>query len=82
MTSRILELAYTATDMAGFAADLGYTGRPFDWDPERRRDLRAELDAACFHLYGLQRPEVEHVMGTFPIARLFVARMKQHTVST
>jgi hypothetical protein len=69
MDSRVLELTYTAVDMAGFAADLGYNGAPFRWDPERRRQLRAELDAACFHLYGLERPEVEYVMETFPIVR-------------
>lgn len=69
MTSRVVELTYTATDMSGFAADLGYHGPPFRWDPERRRHLRSELDAACFHLYGLDRPEVEYVMETFPIVR-------------
>ena len=69
MDSRVLELTYTAVDMAGFAADLGYDGEPFRWDPERRRLLRAELDAACFHLYGLNRTEVEYVMETFPIVR-------------
>jgi hypothetical protein len=55
--------------MAGFAADLDYNGQPFEWDPERRRRLRAELDAACFHLYGLDRTEAEYVMETFPIVR-------------
>jgi hypothetical protein len=29
--------------------------------------LRCELDAAFFHLYGLAREDVEHVMSTFPI---------------
>ena len=69
MRPRVLELTYTAVDMAGFAADLGYDGPPFGWDPERRRQLRAELDAACFHLYGLNRDEVDYVMDTFPVVR-------------
>lgn len=69
MLPRVLELTYTAVDMAGYAADLGYHGPPFRWDPERRRQLRAELDAACFHLYGLDRDEVEYVMETFPIVK-------------
>ncbi|MGH9056790.1 MAG: hypothetical protein ACRDYY_13170, partial [Acidimicrobiales bacterium] len=34
---RILELSYAATDLAGFAADLGYHGPPFGWDKDRRR---------------------------------------------
>lgn len=64
---RILELTYTAHDLSGFAADLGYDGAPFSWDEERRALLRAELDACFFHLYGLDRAEVDDVMSTFPI---------------
>ena len=69
MRSRVLELTYTAVDMAGFAADLGYSGPPFAWNVERRRQLRAELDAACFHLYGLDREEAAYVMDTFHIVQ-------------
>lgn len=35
---------------------------------ERAR-VRAELDAAAFHLYGLDRQEVSYVMDTFPIVK-------------
>lgn len=48
---RILELAYTANDMRPYAESLGYAGEPFAWNEERRFLLRAELDAAFFHLY-------------------------------
>ncbi|WP_298069613.1 N-6 DNA methylase [uncultured Mailhella sp.] len=48
---RILELSYTAEDMRPFAEDLGFHGDPFAWDEARRAELRAELDAAFFHLY-------------------------------
>jgi hypothetical protein len=48
---RVLELTYTAWDLEPFAQDCGYTGPPFRWDEERRSLLRAELDAAFFHLY-------------------------------
>lgn len=64
---RVLELTYTAWDLAGFATDLGYHGPPFHWIPDRRRLLRAELDAAFFHLYGYDRDDVDYVMDTFPI---------------
>ena len=47
----------------------GTTGPPFRWDPERRFLLRAELDAAFFHLYGIERDEVDYVIDTFPIVR-------------
>ncbi|MFO0190653.1 MAG: Eco57I restriction-modification methylase domain-containing protein [Planctomycetia bacterium] len=48
---RIVELTYTAWDLEPFAADCGYAGPPFVWDEERRFLLRAEVDAAFFHLY-------------------------------
>ncbi|MGZ4286794.1 MAG: Eco57I restriction-modification methylase domain-containing protein [Solirubrobacteraceae bacterium] len=66
---RVLELTYTATDLAGFASDLGHDGPPFHWDPDRRALLRAELDAAMFRLYGIERDDVDYIMETFPIVR-------------
>ena len=65
--SRVLELTYTAWDLTGFAEDLGYHGPPFRWDDERRALMRAELDALMFHLYGINRDDVDYIMGTFPI---------------
>lgn len=52
---RVLELTYTATDLESWASDLGYAGRPFRYDQERRAVLRAELDAYYANLYGLDR---------------------------
>jgi hypothetical protein len=66
---RVLELTYTAWDLEPFARDVGYQGPPFRWDPARRALLRAELDAAFFHLYGLSREDTEYVLDTFPIVR-------------
>ncbi|MCA9692930.1 MAG: SAM-dependent DNA methyltransferase, partial [Myxococcales bacterium] len=66
---RVLELSYTAWDLVAFARDQGYEGPPFRWDDERRFWLRAELDAAYFHLYGLHEDDVAHVMDSFELAR-------------
>jgi hypothetical protein len=66
---RVLELSYTAWDMEPYARDLGDDGPPFGWNEERRALMRAELDAAYFHLYGLERDEVEHVMDSFDALR-------------
>lgn len=38
-------------------------------DPDDRARLRAELDAYFFHLYGLDRDEIDYVMETFPIVK-------------
>jgi hypothetical protein len=67
--SRILELTYTAWDLAPFARDCGYDGPPFRWDNERRFLIRCELDAAYFHLYGIARDDVNYIMETFPIVK-------------
>ena len=60
-----LELDYTSWDIEAFARDMHDDGPPFRWDEERRTLIRAELDAAYFHLYGLERDEVDHVMDSF-----------------
>ena len=64
-----LELTYTARDLQPFACDCGYDGPPFRWDEERRFLLRCELDAAYFHLYGIERDDVAYIMETFPIVK-------------
>ena len=70
----VLELTYTAHDMAPFARDMGYVDEegkvrpPFVWDEERRLRLRARLDAVFFHLYGVtDHDDVRYIYSTFPI---------------
>lgn len=66
----VLELTYTAHDMAPFVRDLGYTGAPFVWNDDRRLQLRAKLDAVFFHLYGVtDRDDIRYIYSTFPIVR-------------
>jgi hypothetical protein len=59
---RVLELTYTARDLAPWAHDLGYSGQPFAFNPERRVILRAELDAYYAKLYCLTRDELRYVL--------------------
>ncbi|MBD9730597.1 N-6 DNA methylase [Streptomyces sp. H28] len=65
IAARVAELTYTAWDMKPFARAIGVEGAPFQWDEGRRVLLRAELDAAFFHLYELDRVDVAYVMDTF-----------------
>jgi Putative RNA methylase family UPF0020 len=62
---RVLELVYTAPDMRPLARDLDDRGEePFAWDDDRRAALRAELDAFCFRVYGIDdRDDVEYIIG-------------------
>ena len=66
---RVLELTYTAWDLEAFARDCGYNEAPFRWEEARRFLLRCELDAAFFHLYGVEHDDVDYIMGTFPIVK-------------
>jgi hypothetical protein len=59
---RVLELTYTSYSMQAFARDLGYEGAPFAWNEDRRRQLRAELDAWYALAYGLTRDELRFVL--------------------
>ncbi|MEU7347947.1 DNA methyltransferase [Streptomyces bacillaris] len=62
---RLLELAYTAFDMTPLARDLGDREAPFRWDETRRAQIRAELDAYFFHLYGISRDDTDYILETF-----------------
>ena len=77
----VLELSYTAHDLAPFARDLGHVDSdgqvlpPFAWDEDRRLQLRAKLDALYFILYGVfdpadaeqSRDDIRYIYSTFPI---------------
>jgi hypothetical protein len=77
----VLELTYTAHDMAPFARDMGHVDAsgevlpPFPWDEDRRLMLRARLDALYFILYGIHDPadparsrdDIRYIYSTFPI---------------
>ena len=74
MRKVVLELTYTAHDMAPFARDMGYVDAasdvkpPFIWDEDHRLLLRAKLDAVFFHLYGItDRDDIRYIYSTFPI---------------
>ena len=79
---RSLELSATSWDLQPFAEDMGWPGPPFKWDEERRFLLRAELDAAFFHLYlpsnadgawchanGATGGDAERLKSSFPTPR-------------
>ncbi len=70
----VLELSYTSWRLKPYAIELGDDGAPFRWDVERRTLLRADLDAAFLHVFGLSRTEAEHVLDSFPVVRKYEER--------
>lgn len=66
---RVSELVYTCWDLAAFGRVAGCDTPPFMWNSERREVLRAELDAAMFYIYGVERDDVDYILDTFSIVR-------------
>jgi hypothetical protein len=60
--ARVLELSYTSHSMRAWAEDLGYSGKPFRFDRERRARLRAELDVFFCRKYGIGRDELRYIL--------------------
>ena len=74
ISERVLKLTCTAVDMLPLAEACDFTGGSFQaeyggrlnkWDESQRADLMAELDAAFFHLYGIDRDDAEYILSTF-----------------
>lgn len=66
--------SYTSWWLKPYAEEMGDDGPPFRRDPQRRALLRADLDAAMLHVYGLNRGESEHVLDSFPVVRKYDER--------
>ncbi len=69
ISARVVELYYTSHDMKAFGDEANDNLRPFVWDERRRALMRAELDAAFFHLYGVSRDDADYILNTFPIVK-------------
>jgi len=47
------------------AEAAGFKAGVHKWKEDERTDLMAELDAAYFLLYGIDREDVEYILATF-----------------
>lgn len=69
ISERVLRLTCTADDMIPLARACGFAGSEGNgvhtWKDAERARLRAELDAAYLHLYGLSRDDAEYILTTF-----------------
>jgi hypothetical protein len=69
ISERVLKLTCTAVDMIPLANACGFKGSRGDgvhiWKESERAEIRAELDAAYFILYEIERPDVEYILSTF-----------------
>jgi hypothetical protein len=69
ISERVLKLSCTADDMIPLAQACDFKGSRGDgvhiWKDAERAEIRAELDAAYFHLYAVPRDDVEYMLSTF-----------------
>jgi hypothetical protein len=65
ISDRVLKLTCTSSDMVPLAKAAGLKPPIHKWDPAERLDLMAELDAAFFLLYDIERNDVEYILSTF-----------------
>ncbi len=74
ISERVLKLTCTAEDMLPLAEACNFTGGSFQaeyggrlnkWDEAERAELMAELDAAFFQLYGIDRDDAQYILSTF-----------------
>lgn len=71
LLASVVELSATSPSLACFSRELGFGSSWYGWNAERRKSLRAELDAMHFAFFGFTRDDVSHVMETFPIVRRY-----------
>lgn len=65
ISDRVLKLTCMSNDMIPLAEAAGFDPPVHKWEPIERAELMAELDAAFFLLYGIDRDDAEYILSTF-----------------
>lgn len=65
ISERVLKLTCTSNDMIPLAEAAEFKPLVHKWNEAERISLMAELDAAYFILYGIEREDVEYILSTF-----------------
>ena len=65
ISDRTLKLTCTSNDMQPLAEAAGFDPPVHKWNPKERAELMAELDAAYFILYEIEREDVAYILSTF-----------------
>lgn len=68
ISERVLKLTCTGNDMIPLAQAAGFAPPVHKWKTAERLDLMAQLDAAYFLLYGLDREDTAYILSTFSAA--------------
>ncbi|SDE86612.1 Eco57I restriction-modification methylase domain-containing protein [Halorientalis regularis] len=69
LIERGLDLLWTSRSLDPLGNKFDLRDQPNEWSENERRELRAELEAAIAHLYGLNKDEFEYILDDFDILR-------------
>jgi len=69
LVDRSLKLIWTSNNLDGFGKVIESRPGPYKWDVEERRALRAQIDAAVAHMYGITRDEFKYILNSFEILK-------------
>ncbi|MEA2163774.1 MAG: hypothetical protein QOK37_1901 [Thermoanaerobaculia bacterium] len=67
LATRTATLVNTGAEFDELAREVGIDSVPAASDPEKRAQVRAEIDAIVAHLYGLTEDEFRHILRSFPL---------------
>lgn len=65
ISERVLRLTCTSNDMLPLAKAADFKPGVVKWKDAERDQIRAELDAAYFRLYGIADDDIQYILGTF-----------------
>jgi hypothetical protein len=74
LNQRAIELFYTNWEISDLARSVGNDDPPYNWNPDRRAILQAEIDAAVLLLYGLDRAQAAWILDSFSVLRKYEER--------
>lgn len=65
ISDRALRLTCNSNDMMPLSAITKFKPSVQKWNPPKRLDLQAQLDAAFFLLYGVKLADIKYILSTF-----------------
>lgn len=64
-----LETAWLHDGSSWWSSRVDWLQSARSWRSDRRMRVRTEIDAALFHVFGVERGDVDYIMETFPIVK-------------
>jgi hypothetical protein len=66
LSERVIKLSYTSIDLKEWSLSLNGPDSPIIWDTYERKILEEEVDALMFHMFKLNRSDLNKIFTEFP----------------